>query len=75
VHWVYPYEQLKAINVTSTVDLLRMATRGPALIPVTFVSSTSVFDCDHYILRSSRVPEDDDLSGGVGLGVGYGKRS
>ena len=72
VHWVYPFERLKAINVTSTVDCLRLATLGPALIPVNFVSSTSVFDCDHYILRSERVREDDDLAGGTGLTVGYG---
>ena len=72
VHWVYPYDRLKAINVVSTVDCLRLATSGPVLIPINFVSSTSVFDCDHYILRSERVREDDDLSGGTGLSVGYG---
>jgi hypothetical protein len=72
VHWVYPYEKLRAINVEATVACLRLASVGPALVPLTFVSSTSVFDCEHYIMRSDRVREDDDLAGGTGLNVGYG---
>lgn len=44
VHWVYPYSQMKAINVTSTIECLRLGTIGPTLAPVHFVSSTSVFD-------------------------------
>lgn len=44
VHWVYPYTKLKAANVQSTVEALRLATRGSRLASVHFVSSTSVFD-------------------------------
>lgn len=57
VHWVYPYSQMKAINVSSTVECLRLGTLGPTLAPVHFVSSTSVLDskrcarsrCSHLI--------------------------
>ena len=44
VHWVYPYSQMKAINVTSTAECLRLGSIGKELAPVHFVSSTSVFD-------------------------------
>ena len=72
VHWVYPYEKLKAANVGSTVELLRLATVGE-LKPLHFVSSTSVFDSDFYINLNEKVREDDDLTGGIGLTVGYGQ--
>eukprot|EP00160_Parvularia_atlantis_P019990 Unigene8085_Nuclearia_a/m.24782 Unigene8085_Nuclearia_a/g.24782 ORF Unigene8085_Nuclearia_a/g.24782 Unigene8085_Nuclearia_a/m.24782 type:complete len:551 (+) Unigene8085_Nuclearia_a:2347-3999(+) len=73
VHWVFPYDKLKAINVNSTVDCLRLAAVGQTLSPVHFVSSTSVFDADYYVALGERVSENDDLAGGVGLSVGYGQ--
>ena len=72
VHWVYPYEQLKPSNVQATVECLKLASVGPALVPITFVSSTSVFDAAPYIIAAERVLENDDLAGGVHLAVGYG---
>jgi len=73
VHWVFPYEKLKAANVDSTVDLLRMSALGNTLAPVHFVSSTSVFDSDYYVALGDRVNENDDMAGGVSLAVGYGQ--
>ena len=73
MHWVYPYQKLKAANVDSTKELLRLATLDK-LIPVHFVSSTSVFDSDHYINNGeTKVTENDTLEGGKGLTVGYGQ--
>ncbi|PQE26205.1 L-aminoadipate-semialdehyde dehydrogenase large subunit protein [Rutstroemia sp. NJR-2017a BBW] len=76
VHWVYPYKNLKPANVQGTLDILTLCSTG---IPkrLSFVSSTSVLDTDHFVKQSqSGVPvsEDDDLSGSAkGLGTGYGQ--
>jgi len=77
VHWVYPYTQLKAINVLSTVQCLKMATTDK-LKPFYFVSSTSVLDTDYYVQLAAfdkgAVMESDDLEGSrTGLGNGYGQ--
>jgi len=59
--------------VDSTKELLRLATLDK-LIPLHFVSSTSVFDSDHYINNGeTKVTENDTLEGGKGLTVGYGQ--
>eukprot|EP00039_Didymoeca_costata_P013486 m.205781 g.205781 ORF g.205781 m.205781 type:complete len:984 (-) comp15790_c0_seq1:3659-6610(-) len=73
VHWVYPYSKLKPMNVGGTVECLRLGTCGKSLAAVHFVSSTSVFDSPAYTNRLEPVSEDDDLSGGSGLSVGYGQ--
>ncbi|KAA8574571.1 hypothetical protein EYC84_006020 [Monilinia fructicola] len=76
VHWVYPYQNLKPANVKGTLDILSLCATG---IPkrLSFVSSTSVLDTDHFVQQSrSGVPvsEEDDLSGSAkGLGTGYGQ--
>ncbi|RPB13900.1 large subunit of L-aminoadipate-semialdehyde dehydrogenase [Morchella conica CCBAS932] len=81
VHWVYPYSKLRPANVTGTVDALLLCASGKAK-SFLFVSSTSVLDCDHYVLLSDAimekggagVPESDDLEGSAGdLGTGYGQ--
>eukprot|EP01147_Barroeca_monosierra_P005098 gene5098-139_t len=72
VHWVYPYSKLKAANVTGTVEVLRIACTGKHLIPMAFVSSTSIFDCDTY-LHMAHVEEDKKLVAGEKLTVGYGQ--
>lgn len=71
VHWVYPYAKLKAANVLSTIECLRLATRGKTLASVHFVSSTSVFDSNYYMDRNQSVLESEDLDGFSGLSVGY----
>ncbi|ORX45791.1 large subunit of L-aminoadipate-semialdehyde dehydrogenase [Piromyces finnis] len=77
VHWVYPYTQLKAINVLSTVQCLKLSTTDK-LKPFYFVSSTSVLDTDYYVqlaaFEKGCVMENDDLEGSrTGLGNGYGQ--
>ncbi|KAI4141088.1 MAG: hypothetical protein L6R39_005509, partial [Caloplaca ligustica] len=76
VHWVLPYDALKAANVLSTLSAMTLcATSKPKTF--TFISSTSVLDTDHYVQMSERgtpVPESDDLEGSrKGLGTGYGQ--
>ncbi|KAH7104976.1 alpha-aminoadipate reductase Lys1p [Auriculariales sp. MPI-PUGE-AT-0066] len=73
VHWVYPYEKLRAANVISTLVALRLAATGrPKLL--CFVSSTSALDAEHYVRQSESVSELDSLDGArTGLKVGYGQ--
>lgn len=71
VHWVERYEALKAANVDATREAVRFcATRK--IKPLYFVSSTAVFETEHY-QNSFLVTEDDDLSHGASLRVGYGQ--
>ncbi|KAJ2782353.1 large subunit of alpha-aminoadipate reductase [Coemansia interrupta] len=77
VHWVYPYEKLRAPNVLSTLEVLRLASEHHVK-PVTFVSSTSALDTDHYVeladAQQGGVRESDDLEGSRrGLSTGYGQ--
>ncbi|KAJ2826606.1 large subunit of alpha-aminoadipate reductase [Coemansia furcata] len=72
VHWVYPYAKLRAANVLSTLEALKLAGEGRAKRLV-FVSSTSALDTDHYV-QLGRVSESDDLEGARrGLMSGYGQ--
>lgn len=76
VHWVYPYEKLRAANVIGTITALELAATGTPKFFV-FVSSTSAIDTDHYVQLSDSlggVPESDDLEGARGtLKTGYGQ--
>ncbi|KAF6747181.1 alpha-aminoadipate reductase Lys1p [Ephemerocybe angulata] len=83
VHWIYPYEKLRAANVVSTLSIIKLATVGKPK-SVAFVSSTSAVDTEHYVQLGERaandgsglsgVPESDDLEGARhGLGTGYGQ--
>ncbi|KAI9884760.1 MAG: large subunit of alpha-aminoadipate reductase [Watsoniomyces obsoletus] len=81
VHWVYPYQHLRASNVESTIEALRLCSQGKPKRFV-FVSSTSVLDSPHYVQLSEQIissggkgiSEADDLSGSrTGLGTGYGQ--
>lgn len=71
VHWVYPYAQMKAVNVSATIACLRLACIGSTLAPVNFVSSTSIFDSATYMESPKAVLETDALRGFGGLSVGY----
>ena len=83
VHWVYPYEKLRAPNVLSTLTAIKLASTGKPKHLV-FVSSTSAIDTDHYVelseqlVRSSSgvrgILESDDLEGAsTDLKTGYGQ--
>lgn len=81
VHWVYPYDRLRSVNVIGTLTAIELASVGKqkALI---FVSSTSAIDTEHYVRLSESlsqgenggVPESDDLEGARhSLKTGYGQ--
>ncbi|TFY78442.1 hypothetical protein EWM64_g5570 [Hericium alpestre] len=81
VHWVYPYEKLRSVNVIGTLTAIDLASTGRAKSLV-FVSSTSAIDTEHYVRLSDSlspggeggVPESDDLEGARhALATGYGQ--
>lgn len=80
VHWVLDYASLRASNVLSTLELLKLASI-PKPKSMIFVSSTSVLDTEFYtndIAWSKSlqrpIPESDDLAGSAkGLATGYGQ--
>ncbi|KAJ3339027.1 large subunit of alpha-aminoadipate reductase [Gonapodya sp. JEL0774] len=77
VHWVYPYHRLRAVNVVSTVDILRLSLAGGKVKPIVFVSSTATLDNEYYTAGADqgvRVFEADDLEGARNsLKSGYGQ--
>ncbi|EME41301.1 hypothetical protein DOTSEDRAFT_81657 [Dothistroma septosporum NZE10] len=76
VHWLMPYENLKAANVTSTLETIKICVAGKHK-RLSFISSTSALDTDHFVKQSDAgqpVLESDDLEGSrQGLGTGYGQ--
>ncbi|KAI5121805.1 hypothetical protein M0805_009797 [Coniferiporia weirii] len=81
VHWVYPYEKLRAANVLATLTAIELASTGKQKA-VAFVSSTATLECSYYAQLSDRlarsesrgVPEGDDLEGArTALKTGYGQ--
>jgi L-aminoadipate-semialdehyde dehydrogenase len=82
VHWVYPYSKLRAANVGATLDIITLAQTNKAK-PITFISTTAVFETPTYYLNLSDamlargklgVPESDPLDGSLeGLTSGYGQ--
>ncbi|TIB62058.1 hypothetical protein E3P78_02521 [Wallemia ichthyophaga] len=82
VHWVYSYGKLRSANVLSTMTAIELAANQKAKA-LSFVSSTSALDTEHYIKlsdeltlsgQSSGLLESDDLEGArEGLGTGYGQ--
>ncbi|KAJ3480253.1 hypothetical protein NLJ89_g12292 [Agrocybe chaxingu] len=83
VHWVFPYDKLRAPNVLATLTAINLASTGKPKSLV-FVSSTSAIDTDHYVKLSESlardpsgargVLENDDLEGArSSLKTGYGQ--
>ncbi|KZP25738.1 alpha-aminoadipate reductase Lys1p [Athelia psychrophila] len=83
VHWVYPYEKLRAANVLATLTAVELAATGKPKVLV-FVSSTSAIDVEYYVQLSDTlvngqskykgVPESDDLEAArATLKTGYGQ--
>ena len=76
VHWLLAYESLKAANVQSTLECIKLCAAGKAK-RLAFVSSTSALDTEHYISQSNDghlVLETDELEGSrQGLETGYGQ--
>ncbi|KAF2838212.1 large subunit of L-aminoadipate-semialdehyde dehydrogenase [Patellaria atrata CBS 101060] len=81
VHWIYPYANLRNVNVLSTVAALELCASGKPK-QFGFVSSTSVLDTDSIVkiaednlaAGGAGLPESDPLEGSrKGLGNGYGQ--
>lgn len=76
VHWLMPYENLKAANVQSTLECIKICATGRPK-RLAFVSSTSALDNEHYLQQSDAghpILESDDLEGSrQGLATGYGQ--
>jgi len=81
VHWVKPFSSLKAANVGSTVECIKLCATGKPKT-LAFVSSTSALDNDHFVKTSDQsiaaggwgVSESDDMEGSrQGLATGYGQ--
>jgi L-aminoadipate-semialdehyde dehydrogenase len=76
VHWLMPYENLKAANVESTVEAIKLCALGRPK-RLAFISSTSALDSDAFIEQSEAgtpISESDNLeSSRQGLGTGYGQ--
>jgi len=81
VHWVYPYDKLRAANVLSTLDAIDFSSTGKQKA-IVFISSTATLESGHYVQLSDRlarnessgIPESDDLEGArTTLKTGYGQ--
>jgi L-aminoadipate-semialdehyde dehydrogenase len=76
VHWLMPYENLRAANVLSTLEGIKICATGKPK-RFAFVSSTSTLDAEHFVQQSASgqpVLESDDLSGSrTALTTGYGQ--
>nr|POE89759.1 l-2-aminoadipate reductase large subunit [Quercus suber] len=77
VHWLLPYEDLKATNVLSTIEAIKLCATKTKPKRLAFVSSTSALDADYYMQQSeygNKVLEFDNLEGSrQGLATGYGQ--
>ena len=69
VNFVYPYPFLKPVNVSGTVEVLRLATRTQVK-PLHFVSTVSVFDAPEYGAVGT-IREDQPLEAVGSLQGGY----
>lgn len=69
VHWMYPYEKLRAPNVDGTREILRLAVKTKTKA-VHHISTTAVLDSPHYDLEKA-ITEDTTLPEASGLRGGY----
>ncbi len=68
LNYIYPYKGLRAINVNSTKDILRLATTDK-LKPVHYISSIVVVTSAHYAGKTLR--EDDPIHRVEGMELAY----
>lgn len=77
VHWLLPYQDLKATNVLSTIEAIKLCASEEKPKRLAFVSSTSALDADYYLQQSeygNKILEFDNLEGSrQGLATGYGQ--
>ncbi|PWZ00560.1 large subunit of L-aminoadipate-semialdehyde dehydrogenase [Testicularia cyperi] len=70
VHWVYPYSKLRAANVGSTICAIKLCNTGKKAKTLTFVSSTSALDTDHYIRLSDSIVHGQEQQSAVAASAG-----
>ncbi|MCP4702330.1 MAG: amino acid adenylation domain-containing protein [Gammaproteobacteria bacterium] len=67
VHFIHPYEELKAANVCGTQEILRLAAQAKVK-PVHFISTVSIFpnygDPTGEVIRESDIGDSQQLSSG-----------
>jgi thioester reductase-like protein len=68
LNFVFPYSALKAMNVTATEDVIRLACEG-RLKTIHYMSSVSVFESEAYAGKT--VDETDMLEHYEGMFLGY----
>jgi thioester reductase-like protein len=71
VHWILPYEALKATNVDSTKEVLHLSLAGARETLLVFVSTNGVFDNYQRTTHGETISSDDSLSRPLGLRGGY----
>jgi thioester reductase-like protein len=69
VNFIYPYEELRAANVTGTREVIRLAAEARS-IPVHYVSTTAVL-AGLGVMGVREVTEETPLAHADRLGVGY----
>jgi thioester reductase-like protein len=69
VNFIYPYEELRAANVTGTREVIRLAAEARG-IPVHYVSTTAVL-AGLGVMGVREVTEETPLAHAGRLGVGY----
>jgi len=69
VNFIYPYEELRAANVTGTREVIRLAGLGRG-VPVHYVSSTAVL-AGLGVMGMREVTEDTPLAHADRLRIGY----
>ncbi len=69
VNFIYPYEELRAANVTGTREVIRLAEQARG-IPVHYVSTTAVL-AGLGVMGVREVTEETPLAHADRLGVGY----
>jgi thioester reductase-like protein len=67
LNFIYPYKGLKAVNVESTRDIIRLATLSQ-LKPIHHISSTCVFSSSYYTQKTVYEHESVDHIEGMKLG-------
>jgi thioester reductase-like protein len=68
VHFLYSYQDLKAVNVKGTEEVLKFAAYRKVK-PVFYSSTISIFSC--FGVSNKTVPEDEDIRDSGILPIGY----
>ncbi|KAI0521697.1 hypothetical protein F5B22DRAFT_595900 [Xylaria bambusicola] len=72
VNWMLPYSSMRAANVLSTLDCIRLCSSAEKAKRLVFISSTSTLESPKY--HGVRISERDDLEGSSKtLTAGYGQ--